>query len=340
MVLPLDRLEFELPLSPTQMDAVILCAALEFDPAYEILYAFVLNDISRRFPCPELFCGLTDEIRDRFDRRLELGRFGRLRLLGVIVAQGTSPSELRQELRLAPDSSTSCSTTAATPRTSVATAMKSSSPTSSTSHRTSTATGSIGSAAPEGQRGGDRRSRGPRQAGLEDVAMAIARAADRPLWKMGRSRSTVVRPGPTAVAARRDPGRFGAGRDPLDPDRCPDRPAALPRMRSIGEALADLLAVSRIRTILTGAHPWQPQRLLAARPFITFEVDTPDSSQRRAIWQQAAPGTSPRILDELAARFSVSGIERAGRWPGRDDAEDQPCQVGGTACGFPEALAG
>ncbi len=148
MVLPLDRLEFELPLSPTQMDAVILCAALEFDPAYEILYAFVLNDISRRFPCPELFCGLTDEIRDRFDRRLELGRFGRLRLLGVIVAQGTSPSELRQELRLAPDSSTSCSTTAATPRTSVATAMKSSSPTSSTSHRTSTATGSIGSAAP------------------------------------------------------------------------------------------------------------------------------------------------------------------------------------------------
>src|SRR5208283_462663 len=102
IALPLDRLEFELPLSPTQMDAVILCAAPEFDSAYEILFAFILNDISRRLPCPELFCGLSDEIRDRFDRRLELGRFGRLRLMGVVVPQGTSSSELRQELRLAP----------------------------------------------------------------------------------------------------------------------------------------------------------------------------------------------------------------------------------------------
>src|SRR5262249_24194882 len=102
MVLPLDRLESELPLSPTQMDAGILCAAPEFDPAYELLFAFILNDISRRLPCPELFCALTDAFRERFDRRLELGRFGRLRLLGVVVPQGTSSSELRQELRLVP----------------------------------------------------------------------------------------------------------------------------------------------------------------------------------------------------------------------------------------------
>ena len=84
------------------MDGVILCAAIEFDSAYETLFAFILNDISRRLPCPELFCELSGEIRDRFDRRLELGRFGRLRLSGVVVPQGTSSSELRQELRLAP----------------------------------------------------------------------------------------------------------------------------------------------------------------------------------------------------------------------------------------------
>ena len=141
IVLPLDRLEFELPLSPTQMDGVVLCAAPEFDSAYEILFAFILNDISRRLPCPELFCALSGEIRDRFDRRLELGRFGRLRLLGVVVPQGTSSSELRQELRLAPDSSTSCSTVAAIPRTSVATGMKSSCPLTSVFRRTSTAIG-------------------------------------------------------------------------------------------------------------------------------------------------------------------------------------------------------
>ena len=143
IALPLDRLESELPLSPTQMDAVILCTAPEFDPAYETLYAFILNDISRRLPCPELFCGLSDEIRDRFDRRLELGRFGRLRLMGVVVPQGTSSSELRQELRLAPVSTISCSTAAATPQTSVATAMRSSYPITSMFPRTSTATGSL-----------------------------------------------------------------------------------------------------------------------------------------------------------------------------------------------------
>ena len=49
LVLPLDRLEFEIPLSPTQMDAVILCAAPEFDSAYEILFAFILNDIGADF---------------------------------------------------------------------------------------------------------------------------------------------------------------------------------------------------------------------------------------------------------------------------------------------------
>ena len=148
IVLPLDRLEFELPLSPTQMDAVILCAAPEFDSAYEILFAFILNDIARRLPCPELFCALSDELRDRFDRRLELGRFGRLRLMGVVVPQGPSSSELRQELRLAPDSSTSCSTAVATPLTFAATVMKSSYPKRSAFRRTSTSTGSLGLALP------------------------------------------------------------------------------------------------------------------------------------------------------------------------------------------------
>ncbi len=138
--------------------------------------------------------------------------------------------------------------------------------------------------------------------------MAIARAADRPLrrWAVPDPRSF----DPAQQQSLRDAIQVASVLDAIlwiqtgaltDP--------AHPEDARIGEALADLLAVSRIRTILTGAHPWQPPRLLAARPFITFEVDTPDSSQRRAIWQQAAPGTSPRILDELAARFSVSGIE-------------------------------
>jgi hypothetical protein len=100
--LPLDRLEFELPLNSVQMDAAIMCAAPEFDPGYEIIYAFILNDISRRLPCPELFLALGSPGSDLNARRLELGRFGRLRLSGIIETHGVSASELKQGLRLAP----------------------------------------------------------------------------------------------------------------------------------------------------------------------------------------------------------------------------------------------
>jgi SpoVK/Ycf46/Vps4 family AAA+-type ATPase len=309
IVLPLDRLEFELPLSPTQMDAVLLCAATEFDSAYEILFAFILNDISRRFPCPELFCALSGEMRERFDRRLELGRFGRLRLLGVLVPQGTSSSELHQELRLAPglfdflldgrgDPADLCRD-----RDEVKLSEKRSVP----PHFDLDRLARVGRAFKDNEVGVVG-VWGPRQAGPEDVAMAIVKAADRPLrkWTLPDPRSfdadqeqslrDAVHVASVLDAvlwiqtgALTDPGAPGDGR--------------------LGEALADQLSVSHIRTILTGAHPWQPPRLLAARSFIAFDLASPDSSQRRKIWEQAAPEAPPPVLDELAARFPASGTE-------------------------------
>ena len=327
IVLPLDRLEWELPLSPTQMDAVILCAAPEFDPAYEILFAFILNDVSRRLPCPELFCGLSGEIRDRFDRRLELGRFGRLRLMGVVVPQGTSPSELRQELRLAPglfdflldgrgDPADLCRD-----RDEVELPDHLSVPPNVDRDRLAR----VGLAL-KGNDVGVVGVWGLRQAGPEDVAMAIVKAADLPLRKW-------TLPDPQSF----DAGQEQSLRDAVQVASVLDAvlwiqtgaltdPGA-PEGGRLGEALADQLSVSRVRTILTGARPWQPPRLLAARPFIAFDLASPDSSQRREIWQQAAPATPPPILDELAARFPVSATEARGRRAGRDGAECKSCQV-------------
>ena len=96
----------------------------------------------------------------------------------------------------------------------------------------------------------------------------------------------------------------------------------------------------RVRTILTGAVPWQPSQLVAAHPFVAFDLAAPDASQRRVIWEQAAPGTPSNVLDELAARFPVNGTEAHGRRHGCDGAADEPCQVGGIAGRFQEAGAG
>ena len=149
---------------------------------------------------------------------------------------------------------------------------------------------------------------GPRQAGPEDVAMAIVKTADRPLrkWTLPDPRSF----DPAHEQSLRDAVQVASVLDAvlwIQTDALTD-PGA-PEGGRLGEALADQLSVSHIRTILTGAHPWQPSRLLAARPYISFDLASPDSSQRRKIWEQAAPETSAPVLDELAARFPASGTE-------------------------------
>ena len=309
LVLPLDRLEFELPLSPTQMDAVILCAAPEFDSAYEILFAFILNDITRRLPCPELFCALSSEFRDRFDRRLELGRFGRLRLMGVVIPQGSSSSELRQELRLAPglfdflldgrgDPTDLCRDIDE---------VKLPEELNVPPHVNIDRLARVGRAFKENEVGVVG-VWGPRQAGPEDVAMSIVKAADRPLrkWSVPDPRSFDA----AHEQSLRDAVQVASVLDAvlwIQTDALTD-PGA-PEGGRLGEALADQLSVSHIRAILTGTRPWQPSRLLAARPFVAFDLASPDSSQRRKIWEQAAPQTPPSVLDELAARFPASGTE-------------------------------
>ena len=184
IVLPLDRLEFELPLSPTQMDAVILCAALEFDSAYEILFAFILNDISRRLPCPELFCACPTSSATASTAVSSSAVSAGSGSSGLSFLKARRRASFVKSFGSRPVSSTSCSTAVAIPPTSVATAMKSSYPTSVSvpPHVDLDRLARVGRAFKENEVGVVG-VWGPRQAGPEDVAMAIVKAADRPLRK-------------------------------------------------------------------------------------------------------------------------------------------------------------
>jgi AAA+ superfamily predicted ATPase len=309
IALPLDQLEGELRLSPLQMEAVMLCAAPEFDSAYESLYAFILNDVARRFPCCELFGGLADWMSDRLARRLELGRFGRLRRAGVVVAHGTAATEFRQELRLAPGvfdflidgrghpsefwrdpDEVEVPATLAWPPHVDAHLLK-----------------RLGKAFRE--RAIDVVGVwGPRQAGPADVGLALAKCAGRPL-----RRWTIPHAGPfddSQEQSLREAIQTASALDAilwLQTDAVTD-PGG-PSSGRLGDALVERLAASKVRTLLTGAAAWQPPRLLAARSFHALHLDVPNSSQRRAFWQHAAPNASPAVLDDLAARFAMNGTE-------------------------------
>src|SRR5262245_60568963 len=101
--LPLDRLTKTLDLSEFEQEAVLLCCAPELDRSYERIYAYINDDLNRRYPSVDLVCSLTaTTLAERVQRRHTLSRFGRLRRTGTLQAFGESATELRQELRLAP----------------------------------------------------------------------------------------------------------------------------------------------------------------------------------------------------------------------------------------------
>jgi hypothetical protein len=100
--LPLDALSEHFGLSELERQALIAVAAAELDRSYERLYAFVCDEFDRRYPSVELLLALTDGLDERHRQRVALGPFGPLRRHRLLIAPGAAPTDLRQELRLAP----------------------------------------------------------------------------------------------------------------------------------------------------------------------------------------------------------------------------------------------
>ena len=100
--LPLDTLSACFGLTQLDRQAMIAVLAPELDRGYERIYAYLCDEFDRRHPSVELLMILTQGLADRHAQRLALGPYGALRRQQLLLAHGDAPSDLRQELRLAP----------------------------------------------------------------------------------------------------------------------------------------------------------------------------------------------------------------------------------------------
>jgi hypothetical protein len=86
-------------------------------------------------------------------------------------------------------------------------------------------------------------------------------------------------------------------------------------------ALADAVAASSARVVLTGDEPLRTAALWAQRRCAELTVPTPRFSDRRASWSAALPELDPNGVDDLAARFrllpqevdAVASLDRTAR---------------------------
>jgi hypothetical protein len=311
--LPLDRLHEVLGLTAFEQEAILLCAAVELDRSYERIYAYILDDLNRRYPCVELLCSLTAEtITERCERRNLLGPYGKLRRTELLRTYGESATGLRQELRLAPglldfltghagDVTPLFSDVASIPLPSRL--LDANLP----ADVDPAVISRVGSAMRDG-RIAVLGIWGPRQAGQREVAIAVAIAASLPL------RHSLFNP--TSVQS--------AGYDQRIAESV-QMAAALgavlwvetdvltgqgnENLSGVSNCLATYLAAARTPIILTGTRPWRPTELLKAQPYAQLEIEAPNYAARQTMWARAFPEVSKEQRDDLATRFRLSAEE-------------------------------
>jgi hypothetical protein len=311
--LPYDCLTQSLNLSPFEQEAVLLCAAVELDRSYERIYAYILDDLNRRFPCIELLCSLTAiSLTERCARRETLGRYGKLRRTGVLQTFGEPATELRQELRLAPGLFAYLAGVAGD----MTGLFRDQSEVLVPSHLQMSDLPPGIDAATIARFGRAVRERsvavlgifGPRQSGQSQAASAIAAAAAMPLRRCvftetlpsGVTHEQRICESIQAATALR--AILWVNTEPLT------EPGS-EGLRGLGALLADHLAASQVPIILTGTHPWRPTALLEARPYADLELEAPTFVQRQRMWKRELPEVSTHQRDDLAARFRIHNSE-------------------------------
>lgn len=282
--LPLDALATRFGLTRQEQDALLLVAAPELDPAYERVYAYVVDNLNRRAPSVELLVTVIAETpASRLALRRALGPAGRLRRFGLLRAHGDPPVELAQELTLGRGVFDVLLGWGADPGlvghdpgevTAPAPASPVAAPRLADLARALVA-GEIDVAGLWGA---------PADTQL-DTAVAFAAAAGKPLRRITSDLPTDLH---TAAA-------LGAVLW-LPTDDLPAVPA-------------DPLLRSRVPLCLTGLTPWRPPALLAARAYAELTFATPGFPERRAMWSAAFPALDGRLLEDLAARYRMSGGE-------------------------------
>jgi hypothetical protein len=295
--LPLDAVARAFALSAFEQAALLLCAAGEIDRRYERVFAYLHDDLDRRHASVDLLCAvLGRDADDALALRAEAGRFGRLRRAGLLLADGAAHSELRQALRIAPALLEWLLTGEGDPAGFVDAA--------EVAPRLGDA-GSVGTPAWLDRVVGALCAGqvsvvglvGARGAGHEDCARAIAARVGRPLRRLAADT-------PAALADALAAGTALGAILWLDVDALTEDADARQR-----EVVATRLAAHRAPLLLSGAHPWRPAGLLAARAYAEVELAAPDAQARRAMWRAALPDASPQRHADLAARYRMSALE-------------------------------
>jgi AAA+ superfamily predicted ATPase len=296
--LPLDVLARTLSLTPFEMDALLLCAAVEVDRRYEKIFGYILDDLDRRQPSVELICTVTaHDAERRLALRGELGGFGRLRRTGLLLASGDTRSELRQELRMAPALLHWLLTVEGDPTSFI-------DPDDVAVNRLEEAPAGIdadhfahlvsamcsGEVSVAGLFG-------PRGVGHVSCARAIAAGMDRPLRRLSVESAAAFDDGIAAAAA------LGAIAW-LDVDALTE-----PGNERLRDFVAARLASRRTPLLLSGVHAWRPAELLAARSYAEVELSMPDTEARTAMWDAALPDASAGRRADLAVRYLMSDTE-------------------------------
>lgn len=312
-VLPLDSLSQTLALSAFEQEALLLCAAVELDRSYERIYAYILDDLNRRYPCIELLCWLTaGTIEERCARRQSLGHYGKLRRTGALLAFGEPATELRQELRLAPGLLAYLTGAAADVTSLFRDPADVELP---AQFNALDLPAEIDPALIERSGHALREQRvaalgiwGTRHGGQNEVATAIAVAAELPLrrWLFTETLPAGVTHEQRINESIQAATALGAM---LWIDTQPLTEPGSEHLRSVSAVLAERLAAARIPIILTGVHPWRPTALLEARAYAEIEINAPSHAARQTMWERALPDVSRQQRDDLAARFRVHHTE-------------------------------
>ncbi|RBQ14985.1 ATP-binding protein [Spongiactinospora rosea] len=287
VTLPLDALAARFGLTRPEQDALLLVAAPELDPGYERVYAYIVDNLNRRTPCVELLvtvCGPTPSAR--LALRRAVGPAGRLRRFGLVRAYGEAPAEQAQELTLAAgvfdflmgwggDIGLIGHDPGEVPRPEPEVVAPYLSDERLPRLGRALASGDIDLVG----------LWGCRPDAQLDVAQALAEAAGRPLRRTTTDLAADLR-----MAAALDAVLW------LPTDDLP--------------AQADpALLRSGVPVCLTGTTPWRPAALLAARAYAELTIPAPGFPERVAMWSAAFPALAWPALEDLAARYRLSGGE-------------------------------
>jgi AAA+ superfamily predicted ATPase len=288
--LPLDAIADDLGLDAFECELLVLCAAVELDADYEAVFGYVHDDAARRVVSIELACALTAvSLQERVARRSVLGPFGRLQRLGLIAVSPRETS-LRAELRLTP---TCVDALFGTPI-----------DLQLAFHDPAEVALEVPAALPIDEDLIARAARALAEQRIDVVA----------IWGTAR----LARDGVAAISHAAGMAVRRYANPELDATSAAQVAAALGRALwidldalgdGVGTRLVEACKRTRVPLLVTGANPWRPTDLLAARNFVEIAIDTPDHRVRASLWEAALPEIDANQIRASATSFHFDATE-------------------------------